>query len=415
MKSGLFSRKTKFFILHPSSLILIILLLAACGEDATPIAATQGNGQATGPVATARPGNGPLVGTDGQITVVAPAATGDNIEGQIFWVKDNTIWQGGAGTAGVPPVSAKELGGKALIKVTPLALAKSPALSPDGTKLAYAYSPEPEGTGGNIVIGQDIYVFDLKSGATGMVIKRDEPQAFLDNPYWSADGKYLYFDARNPRRDQSKTIIGENITINRLELATSKREKLAEDAREPAVLPDGKQVVFVSVAASAGTYDTNLKILDIASGQVKALLTPEQGFVGTYMPRPSPDGKVIAFSAIGGPNDTFSPLQPTPTKQGSLIGSTLGLTALLPTLSKPADRAAHGLPYDLWLIKPNGSDLTRLTTLYEDHTMPAWSNDGKRIAFLTGLAFYLVDADGKNLIKKSDRGGQQAGFVWRNQ
>jgi Tol biopolymer transport system component len=90
------------------------------------------------------------------------------------------------------------------------------------------------------------------------------------------------------------------------------------------------------------------------------------------------------------------------------------MTGLISFPSKPAAPAAHGLPYDLWLVKPDGSGLKRLTTLFEDHTMPAWSNDGKKITFLTGLALYTIDADGKNLVKKSDRGGQQAGFVWRS-
>ncbi len=401
--------------------VLIAGLLTACGDETGSTAApappkTGFAGSGSNSSGTVAGGTGPLYGANGQITVIAPPATGENIPGQIFFVKDNNIWQGGAGTAGVPPVTAKELGGKQLTKSLSLALAKSPAISPDGLKLAYAYSPEPEGTGTNIVIGQDIYTLDLKSSANTLIIKRDEPSAFLDNPYWSADGKYIYFDARVPKRDQAGTVIGEFISINRFEIATAKREKLQEDAREPVPTPDGKQVVFVGVNASTGTYEANLKLYDLSTRQTKNLTDPDpnKGFVFVYMPRLSPDGQQIAFSAIGGPDFNFNPPASTPTPQSSRINSPLNFGALMQISLKQLAPPAHGLPYDLWLIKPDGTGLKRLTQLYEDHTMPAWSSDSKKIAFLTGLALYTIDADGKNLSKKSDRGAPQAGFAWKN-
>ncbi|MDB5081524.1 MAG: hypothetical protein JWP00_3448 [Chloroflexi bacterium] len=420
-------------------LVIFILagLVAACGETApgptatapakagssllgTPVGTGTGSGSATGKVA-------PVVGADGQITVMAPPATGENIAGQIFWVKENNIWHGGAGATGVPPVSIKDLGGKQLTKAPNLAIAQSPAISPDGTKMAYAFSPEPEGSQGNIIIGQDIYLYDLKTGENKLLIKRDEAQGFLDQPAWSKDARFIYFNSRIPQRDKDKNITGENISISRMELATGTREKLVDDAREPAPLADGKQVAFISVKASTGTYETNLQVLNLETKEVKTLLDPKLGFIAAYLPRSSPDGQLLVFAAAGGPDINPYASQPTTTPTPGAVkggntglaragGFSLGLTGLLPFGQKPnALNAppAHGVPFDLWLIKPDGTGLKRLTVLFEDQPMAAWSADGKKIAFLAGQGFYTIDSDGKNLVKKSDKGGH-AGFDWHD-
>lgn len=388
--------------------ILLCLLLAACGTDPTAIPSSGGatSGQTTG----AKSGLQPLVGANGQITVVAPPATGQKVPGIFFWVKENNIWESGDGVPGVPPVTSKDLGGKQLTQATALALAKAPALSPDGTKLAYAYSPEPEGSAGNLVIGQDIYLMDLKSGSSSILIKRDDPRTFLDNPAWSKDGKYIFFDSRVPKQDASNGIIGETVSINRYDMATQQREKLLEDAREAEPMPDGKQVAFIAVGASTGTYDTSLKLLDLSTKQVTKLATSDDGFATVYHPVPSPDGQLIAFAGAGGPDLNFN-VTPTPKTSLSLPGSPLGMTALLWSPFKAP--AAHGLPFDVWIIKPDGSGLKRLTTLFEDQPMAAWSKDGKKMLFLAGQGFYMVNADGSNLVKISDQGAH-SGFEWRD-
>ncbi len=422
-------------------LIVATGLLTACGED-KPTAAPANNativnsgaGKATSaPLPQGK--IGPTVGAGGQITVVAPPASGANLPGLFVWVNQNNVWIGGTNSQ-TTSLTATDLGGKALTKVEPLALATSPSISPDASKVAYAYSPEPTGTPGNVVIGQDIWVYDLKSNQAKILIQRDEPQTFLDEPIWSQDGKYVYFSYRSPLRDAKNVVIGEKIGIDRFEIATGKREKLTEDARYPAPMPDGKSVVYVATDASGGTYDTELKILDITSKQSKTLLGKNSNFVGYYAPRPSPNGDLIVFSGVGGPDTVVpdpnaplpgqnpaapAPVLPTPTKAayqsnglaatGLLQNMAAGLFANKP-LAKSQKPDLHGLPFDLWTIKPDGSGVTRLTTLFEDQPVPAWSKNGKQVVFLAGLGLYSVDVDTKNLSKKSDR-GSHGGFDWK--
>src|SRR5689334_5072828 len=139
---------------------LLAGLLAACSENSSPAPApTPIQTTGAGPVSTAQAGvptptraAGPVVGANGQITVVAPPPTGEGIGGQMFWVKENNLWQNGANISGARPLTVKDLGGKQLTKASALAIARSPAVSPDGGKVAYAFSPEPETINGTITI-----------------------------------------------------------------------------------------------------------------------------------------------------------------------------------------------------------------------------------------------------------------------
>jgi TolB protein len=66
--------------------------------------------------------------------------------------------------------------------------------------------------------------------------------------------------------------------------------------------------------------------------------------------------------------------------------------------------AVRGDNKDIYLINPDGSNLTRLTTYWEDDSAPRWSPDGERIAFQRSSGsrpefwdLLVMDADGSNL------------------
>ena len=66
-------------------------------------------------------------------------------------------------------------------------------------------------------------------------------------------------------------------------------------------------------------------------------------------------------------------------------------------ISAPATAEAHGLPWDLWVVNTDGSGLRRLTQIYEDLPMAAFSPDGAQIAVMAAGGFYLMDSDGGNV------------------
>ncbi len=58
-------------------------------------------------------------------------------------------------------------------------------------------------------------------------------------------------------------------------------------------------------------------------------------------------------------------------------------------LAQPA--YADGLPWDLWVISADGTHTQQVTSVGADSPWPAWSNDGKYVAFMDTSGFYLVD------------------------
>ncbi len=395
------------------SLLIILTLMAACGEEST--ATVVNSAKTSAPISTPRPqvspannGSGaptPRIGADGQITVVAPRADLGNFKGTFYYTRKFNIWQGGTSPATGAPLSTTALGGAQLTNIPQLATASNPSLSPSGEILAYSFSPPPDtSVPGKVTVGQDIMGYDFKTKISRMLVAREEPNMFMDEAAWSADGKFIYAALRAPLRDKSGAVIGQRYGIQRVELATGKRETLAEDARSPSPSPDGKFLVFVGVAASTQTFDYSLNVMDLATKEVKAITRPDQNFFSYYFPRVSPNSQLIVFSAPGGPDESVtSAPNPTPTSSTGLKkdGSVKALSA-----------TAHGLPYDLWLVKPDGTGLRRLTTLFEDQPMGLWSKDGQRVLFLAGLGLYSVEVSTGTLSKKSDEGSHE-GFDFR--
>jgi Tol biopolymer transport system component len=113
----------------------------------------------------------------------------------------------------------------------------------------------------------------------------------------------------------------------------------------------------------------------------------DRRFISLAFPRFSPDGSRLAFAAVGGP---------------PVIRRSVGI--LVPSLLQ-GRVSAHGLPWDLWETRVDGSGLRRLTELAEDDPSLAWSPDGRWIAFQGGSGVYLVDAATTALHRLSDTVG----------
>ena len=95
-------------------------------------------------------------------------------------------------------------------------------------------------------------------------------------------------------------------------------------------------------------------------------------------PRFSPDGAWIAFVAVGpGP---AAESRPRPT----------GLAALF---TVPVAEA-HGEPWGVWKIRPDGRERQRVGTLQEDEPLLAWSRDGAWIAVHGTGGLWLLDPSG---------------------
>src|SRR4051812_34465429 len=171
----------------------------------------------------------------------------------------------------------------------------APALSPDGSQVAYFSE-------------KNFYFVDLylANGETGKVKRRIlksgvssnyETYRFINSQAnWSPDGKYLAFAAkRGPRDDIVVVDVARNKQVQRIQLKLS-------GVTTPSWSPDGKQLVFTG-------YDggiSDLYTIDRDGSNLQRLTSDKYG---DLHPVWSPDGKTIAFATDRGPQTDFKILK----------------------------------------------------------------------------------------------------------
>ena len=222
-----------------------------------------------------------------------------------------------------------------------------PAISPDGTQVAYVVFQltQAEGT----TIGTDLAIANLENPKQEIVIQHTRQAEFVWTPRWTPDGGSLIFT-----HEPGELVI----RVAQLDLRRREVTILREDARDADISPDGSALVFINEPYGG---DPHLVIRDLTDGS-ETLLDPER----QWQPRPfriprfSADGESVIFSA-----GQFLP-------QAS--SNALGLNG----------------PEDVWRYDLSSGDLTQLAAIGEDQPDFALSDDGRHVLILGAFGIYLV-------------------------
>jgi Tol biopolymer transport system component len=169
---------------------------------------------------------------------------------------------------------------------------------------------------------------------------------------------------------------------------------------DPTLSRDGKQLAYLQLSQDGYTMALNIAAPD---GSGSHAIIGGQDFQGFYAPRFSPDGKQIIVAAIGGP-ETDNQGKPITASAPSILDRLLSLL-------EPSTAAAHGLPWDLWVVNTDGTGRRRLTNFYEDLPMVAFSPDGTQVAVMGYGGIYLMNLDGSRL-RRIDPLGDHGGLDW---
>jgi Tol biopolymer transport system component len=272
---------------------------------------------------------------------------------------------------GVPGTTVYTVGRDLIIEtdgaVRPLLVADgtvtylSPTLSPDGSEVAYVLFDQQVGLEADI--SSDLHVISLAGtdrleGEDRTILEHQERAEFFWTPRWSADGRSLVY-AHQTRTDDD---FGAIFTLEILDLETGTTRALREQARGGDSSPSEPLVAFVD----SPQIDSRLATIHPTTLQVSILLTVANGLSGYRVPQFSPDGEWIAFLATG---------------DGPSVSD--GVVAALGT-------GRNGVQ-DVWMIRPDGSGLQRLTTVLEDQPDFAWSSDGRHILLRGAFGVYTVE------------------------
>ncbi len=266
--------------------------------------------------------------------------------------------------------------------------AMQPSWSPHGTRIAFWGL---RGSSGQ----RDLWTIaaDGSDSATGGTTVTDDPP--LDwSPTWSPDGRHLYFSSTR----------GGTMNLWRVPIDESSGKTLGPP--EPVTTPstysgglafsrDGSRLAFASLDYRSTLFKVGL---DLAGGSI----------TGTPMPvlksrRPirdhevSPDGEWVAFTETGGQEDLL--VARTDGKEYRRLTDDASRDrgpAWSPDGRRIAFYSDRGGVYQLWTIRPDGSGLEQIADL-PGTNFPVWSPDGARIAFsgATAGGFFIVDSSGK--------------------
>jgi len=215
-----------------------------------------------------------------------------------------------------------------------------PAFSPDGRSIAYIANP-----------GDQLNVRKLAAGSQARQLTHDDC-CYIGSPAFSPDGKsilYTFADGVIPETTIRSVSLGDDTTTTVHAVPT-----LADGLD---VAPDGRTVAFTTwsnptcIEAECGYRNAQTSLMKRNGSSAH----PLTGALNSANPSFSPDGKRIAFSGRSTESDD---------------------------------------PWQIYSVRVDGTDLTRLTNGTLDARKPVYSPDGRKIAYSTTDSLVVMSASG---------------------
>ncbi|MEA1072919.1 amidohydrolase family protein [Sphingomonas sp. LY160] len=258
----------------------------------------------------------------------------------------------------------------------------------------------------------EMWLYHRSGGDKGsgvQMTKARTKQKDTNEPAFSPDGRYLYFsDDATPGDtfEYSKDPNGQIYVIQRLDRQTGTIETYVDGpggAIRPTPSPDGKTLAFIRRVR----YKSTLMTMDIASGRITPVTDildrdmQETWAVHGVYPGMSwtPDSKSIVFWAKGGIHRvdvasraiseipfhvTGSRFVEDAVRQQKEVAPASFKTKMVRFATKSPDgsRIVYEALGNLWIADGNGTNPRRLTRGAEMESYPAFSRDGRQIAYV---------------------------------
>ncbi len=250
--------------------------------------------------------------------------------------------------------------------------------------------------------------------------------AGASTPAWSHDGMRLAYTS-----DTSDDRRASDVYVIRADGKDARRVTTDAAAADPSWSPDGEQIAYERVLAPRGIVVVN------AHGGNATQLTNVAGSSFDTAPAWSPDGSAVAYTRT-----TITSDFEHPTVAIYLVGREVGGPKKLlddaaePAWSPDGERMAFTSIRDhfgrtcfedcttsgeIYVASSDGSGARRLTTSKANDHSPAWSPDGRSIAFVSDRSdpvlhdyeLYVMRADGSELRRLTSGAAWSLDPAWR--
>jgi Tol biopolymer transport system component len=243
---------------------------------------------------------------------------------------------------------------------------QTPVWSPNGRKIVFSSRRN-----GN----WEIYVVNTDGGGQWNLTRNPGRDSF---PAWSPDGRKIAFVGHRNDLD-GVYVVNANGSDQRM---------LARKGNSPTWSPDGRKIAFTSGAQ--GIFVMN------AGGSGHRRLTRLAGRKASLAW--SPDGRKLAFLGGCGRGEFNFDLYAMNADGSGLRDVTQMCDVSDPDWSPDGRKIAFVSDDDVFVVNADGSGLRRLTRNPASDSAPAWSPDGRKIAFVRGrddnYGVYVMNADG---------------------